>query len=136
MGFFSCKAEPDIWMRKSGDLWEYVDVYIDDLAFVVRDPKSFVNTMTRKYKYKLKGTGSIFFHLGCDFFRDGDGVLCMDPRKYIDEIVDGYKMMFGEKPNTNMSSPLEKGDHPDLDDTALLNIDGIQRYQSLIGSLQ
>ena len=45
-------------------------------------------------------------------------------------------MMFGEKPNTNMSSPLEKGDHPDLDDTALLNIDGIQRYQSLIGSLQ
>ena len=91
MGFFSCKAEPDILMRKSGDLWEYVAVYVDDLDFVVRNPKSFVNTMTRKYKYKLKGTGSIFFHLGCDFFRDGDGVLCMDPRKYIDKIVDGYK---------------------------------------------
>ena len=136
MGFFSCKAEPDIWMRKSGDLWEYVAVYVDDLAFVVRDPKSFVNTMTRKYNYKLKGTGSISFHLGCDFFRDDDGVLCMAPRKYTEKMVDGYKMMFGEKPKINMFSPLEKGDHPELDNTDQLNIDGVQRYQSLIGSLQ
>ena len=35
-----------------------------------------------------------------------------------------------------MSSPLEKGDHPELDDTDLLNNEGVQRYQSLIGSLQ
>ena len=35
-----------------------------------------------------------------------------------------------------MSSPLEHGDHPKLDTSPLLNINGIKIYQSLIGSLQ
>jgi hypothetical protein len=33
-------------------------------------------------------------------------------------------------------SPLEKGDHPELDDTPFLEADGIQDYQSVIGSAQ
>ena len=32
--------------------------------------------------------------------------------------------------------PLEKGDHPELDDTELLDKSGIEQYQSLLGSLQ
>ena len=35
-----------------------------------------------------------------------------------------------------MYSPLEKGDHPELDDSELLDATSIQNYQSLIGSLQ
>ena len=31
---------------------------------------------------------------------------------------------------------MEKGDHPELDDSELLDAEGIQQYQSLIGSLQ
>jgi Reverse transcriptase (RNA-dependent DNA polymerase) len=30
IGFFPCKAEPDIWMRKKGNLYEYIAVYVDD----------------------------------------------------------------------------------------------------------
>ena len=67
MGFTSCKAEPDIWMRKYGYLWEYVAVYVYDLAFVVRSFEEFVKELESKYTYKLKGPGSISFHLGCDF---------------------------------------------------------------------
>jgi hypothetical protein len=26
IGFFPCKAEPDIWMRKKGNLYEYIAV--------------------------------------------------------------------------------------------------------------
>ena len=76
------------------------------------------------------------FHLGTDFFRDDDGTLCMAPKKYIERLADTYEKMFGEKPNTKMYPPLEKGDHPELDDSELLDADGIQQYQSLIGSLQ
>ena len=90
MGFFPSKNEPDIWMRESNGLWEYVAVYVDDLAFVMRDPEAFVNVLVKKYNYKLKGTGSISFHLGCDFFRDKDNTLCMAPRKYIEKMIDGY----------------------------------------------
>ena len=51
-------------------------------------------------------------------------------------MVDGYKTMFGANPKGNVSSPLEKGDHPEIDDTHLLDEDGIAKCQSLIGSLQ
>ena len=40
-GFFPCKAEPDVWMRPSedGKSYEYVGVYVDDLAMAMKEPK-------------------------------------------------------------------------------------------------
>jgi Reverse transcriptase (RNA-dependent DNA polymerase) len=32
LGFFPCKAEPDIWVRKKCSIYKYIAVYIDDLA--------------------------------------------------------------------------------------------------------
>ena len=43
IGFSPSKNEPDIWMREANGLWEYVAVYVDDLAFVMKDPESFAN---------------------------------------------------------------------------------------------
>ena len=136
MRFFPCKAEPDIWMRENHGVYEYIAVYVDDLAICARDPKEITDALEHKYNFKLKGTGDIKYHLGCDFFRDELGVLCFSPKKYIEKMVDGYKTMFGANPKSNVSSPLEKGDHPEIDDTHLLDEDGIAKYQSLIGSLQ
>ena len=33
------------------------------------------------------------------------------------------------------ASPIEKGDHPELDTSELLDMDGIRKYQSMIGAL-
>ena len=84
----------------------------------------------------MKGTGPTEFHLGCDYFRDEDGTLCVGPRKYIDKMVMEYERLYGVKPSTKASSPLEKNDHPELDDSPILDEDGIRQYQSLIGTLQ
>ena len=51
----------------------------------------------KKYKYKLKGTGPIKFHLGYDFC-DKEGVLCMSPKKFVDKRITSYKGFFEEKP--------------------------------------
>jgi hypothetical protein len=136
LGFHPCKAEPDIWMHENNGLYEYIGVYVDDLAIAMRDPQSLIDILTNKYGFKLKGTGNMSFHLGCDFFRADEGVLCMAPRKYIEKMVSGYETKFGEKPQRKISSPLEKGDHPKLDTSKFLDTTGIQRFQSLIGSLQ
>ena len=136
MGFFPCKAEPDIWMRKNDDIYEYIAVYVDDLAIAAKDPKQITEILMEEYKFKLKGTGPISYHLGCDFFRDEDNTLCFSPKKYINKMIDGYMTLFKSKPKTNVSSPLEKGDHPELDHSELLDEEGISIYQSLIGSLQ
>jgi hypothetical protein len=106
-GFLPCVAEPDIWMRRDGDIWEYVAVYVDDLAYAMRDPQTFVNVLKEQHKFKLKGTGNIAFHLGCDFFREDDGTLCMAPSKYIEKMLCNYERMFGEKPDSTYT-PLSR----------------------------
>lgn len=136
MGFVPCKAEPDIWMRRNGDVYEYIATYVDDLAVAGKDPKGIVNTLKDKYNFKLKGTGPIAFHLGCDFFREDDGTLCIAPRKYIDKMISTYEDLFGSKPKQTVLSPLEKGDHPELDTSDLLDEKGVEIYLSLIGQAQ
>jgi hypothetical protein len=137
MGFFPSLADPCIWMRRVDDHYEYIAVYVDDLAIASKAPNDIIRALTEDYKFKLKGTGPIEFHLGCDFFRDKEGVLCFAPRKYIDKLVASYERMFGSKPNTTkITSPLVKGDHPEIDESVFLEEKGIQQYQSLIGQLQ
>jgi hypothetical protein len=135
-GFIPSKGENDIWMQTSGDKYEYVAVYVDDLAFAVEKPHKFVTILEDKYKFKLKGTGLLHFHLGFDFYRDEDNTLCMSPKTYISHMHDNYVRLFGEKARLNVFSPLDKGDHPELDTSEFLNEDDIQKYQSLIGSMQ
>jgi hypothetical protein len=136
LGFFPCKAEPDIWMRKSENTYEYIAVYVDDLAIAMKKPKEFVDILERTYQFKTKGTGPITFHLGMDFFRDEDNTLCLSSIKYIEKLMMNYERMFGQQPKQNVSSPLEKGDHPETDASDLLDAKGIQMYQSMIGALQ
>ena len=135
MGFSPTKAEPDIWIRRNGDHYEYVATYVDDLVIVSRDPQAIVDSITKEHGLKVKGTGNIDYHLGCDYFRDEDGVRCLAPKKYIEKMISQYERLFGDKPR-QYNSPLEKGDHPELDLTDELDIEGIKIYQSMIGALQ
>ena len=60
----------------------------------------------------------------------------MSPKKYIERAIENFQRMTGSKPKAKYSSPLEPGDHPELDTSEELDIDGIKQYQSLIGILQ
>ena len=66
MGFKPSRADPDIWMKysKDGSHYEYIAVYIDDLAIYMEDPKSFCD--------KLREVAPINYHLGCGYTRDED----------------------------------------------------------------
>ena len=59
--------EPDIWLRRNGEIYEYITVYVDNLAIAMKEPKSFVKVLKEKYNFHLKGTGPLEFHLGADF---------------------------------------------------------------------
>jgi hypothetical protein len=102
----------------------------------MKDPKELTDILEKKYKFKLKGTGLISFHLGMDYTRDEDNTLCISPTKYIDKLVKNYEKLFGLKPSTRVTSPLEKGDHPELDTSELCTTEQITQYQSMIGALQ
>ncbi len=58
------------------------------------------------------------------------------PQKYIiEKILPWFKETYGEKPS-KATSPLEKGDHPELDTTDFTDAVGTKQYQSMIGQLQ
>ena len=50
-------------MREKADHWEYIGTYIDNLAIASRDPQAIVDKLAKEYKFKLKGTGPISYHL-------------------------------------------------------------------------
>ena len=135
MGFTCSKAEPDIWFRRVQDHYEYIAIYVDDLVIASNDPQGIIDVLEKKYRFKLKGTGEISFHLGTKYFRDEDGVLCATSSKYVKKMEETFTRLFGHKPQS-YSSPLEKGDHPELDTSEELDANGIKLYQSLIGALQ
>jgi hypothetical protein len=60
----------------------------------------------------------------------------MTTKKYIDKMLDSYQHIFGSKPH-QYSTPLEHGDHPEIDDSEELGLDDIKKFQSMrIGALQ
>ena len=116
MGFVPSRAEPEIWMRLNEDnIYEYIDVYVDDLAILAKDPVSITNTMRNVHKFKLKETGEISYHLGMDFITDDDLALYFTPVKYINKIYNSFYRLFGHKPTQNSKPYVEKNDHPELD---------------------
>jgi hypothetical protein len=141
-GFKPSLGDPDVWMRKhlERQIWEYICVYVDDLALAMVDGAAFLKKLQLPidkggYGYKIKGDGPLLFHLGCDYYRDADGTLVYQPKKYIVKMMEAYFRYFKEKPK-QCSSPLPSDDHPELDDTILIDCLGITIYMSLVGMLQ
>ena len=73
--------EPDAWMRKScsngSPHHEHIAMHVDDLLIVSKTPEDIVSFLQDKCKFKLKGTGPIKHHAGCDFARDELFNLCL-----------------------------------------------------------
>jgi hypothetical protein len=115
--------------------WEYVGTYVDDIMIAMKDPAEFIETLKKEYKFKFKGDGPIDFHLGLNYIRDKDGTLRTEPVKYLDKMFDTYERMFGTQPKP-AATPLEKGDHPELDESPLCDEEDASKVLSMIGQLQ
>ena len=135
--FKPSKADPDVWMRPEpgGTCYEYIAVYVDDLAIAAKDPQAFCNELKKRYNLKLKGVGHLEYHLGCTYKKDPDGTLAADPRGYVNKILESYERMFKEKPR-KFRPPLEGGDHPEPHTPELCDEHQTHQFQTLIGQLQ
>ena len=135
--FEPSKADPDVWMRPEpgGTCYEYISVYVDDLAIAAKDPQAFCHELKKRYNLKLKGVGPLEYRLGCTYKKDPDGTLAADPRRYVNKILESYERMFKEKPRKSRP-PLEGGDHPELHTPELCDEHQTNQFQTLVGQLQ
>ena len=120
LNFRPCKADPCVWLREMKDEYEYIAIYVDDPLLASEEPHKIIQE----------------YHLGCDYKLDNDGTLVTQPTKYINNILDSYKKMFPNENFINVKSPLEKNDHPELDNSELCIEEQITKYMSMIGQLQ
>ena len=90
----------------------------------------------RRLQTQSQRDGPLSHHLGADYTRDKGQTLVCQPKKYIDRLHESYQSMFKQDLPKNMRTPLEKNDHPELDDTELLSGESIQHYLTIIGQLQ
>ena len=120
LSFKPSQVDHDVWTRPEpgGTCYEYLAVYVDDLAIAAKDPQAFYNELKKRYNLKHKGAGPLEYHLGCTHKKDSDGTLATDPSRYVNKILESYERMFKEKPGKSRP-PLEGGDHPELDTSEL-----------------
>jgi hypothetical protein len=81
----------------------------------------------KNINFKLRGTGPLQYHLGCDYFLDDNGTICFGLRKYIEKMIEQYERMLGSKARV-YTSPLERRDHPEIDTSEDLEPDNIKVY--------
>ena len=136
LSFRPCKAAPCVWLREMKDKYEYIAIYVDDLLIASEEPQKIIQDLKEKFKLKIKGEGPLEYHLGCDYKLDKDGTLVAQPKKFINKELESYKKMFPDENIINAKSPLEKNDHPELDNSELCNEEQITKYMCMIGQLQ
>lgn len=102
---------------------------------IMHDPEQFFKDLTEKYKYLLKGVGPPEYHLGGNFGRDADGTLYWSAKTYVKKMLDNFERLNGHPPR-KYNSPLDKDDHPEVDESELLDSKSTKLYQSMIGALQ
>ena len=54
-------ADQCMWLRKNSkpNLYEYIDVYVDDLCTAEQNPKQLINILKTMYQLKVKGDGPL-----------------------------------------------------------------------------
>ena len=88
------------------------------------------------FKYTLKGVGVPEYYSGADINYDEDkGCWTMSAKTYIKNVTCKIELLL-EVTLKNYGSPMEAGDHPEVDETDLLVGDEIAKYQMLIGCAQ
>ena len=81
-------------MRDKGDHYEHISSCVDNLLITLRMPSLIIDDLENQHNFKRKGTGSVTFHLGCNFFHDEEGVMCYAPLKHIEKMIDNYTHVF------------------------------------------
>ena len=127
LSFNPCKVDPCVWFREMKDKDKYIAIYVDDLLIASEEPQKINQDLKEKFECKIKGDGPLEYHLGCEYKLDKDGTLVAQPTKSINKILESYNKMFPVKNFINAKSPLEKNDHPELDNSELCNEEQITK---------
>ena len=149
LGFTSCLADPDIWMREAQKddgtpYWEYVLLYVDDALCISMNPEHVLRNEIGKYFFiKPKSVGPPKIYLGNKVSKvtleNGVQAWSFSSSQYVQNAISNVEEQLhkiGKSLPKRATSPLSPGYRPEIDVTPELSPDQASYYQSLIGILR
>jgi hypothetical protein len=152
MGYTSCKADPDLWLKavtKPEDnvqYYAYILCYVDDILCIHHNPMSVMSEIKSYLPLKPSSVGNLDIYLGAKLnqTRLPNGVMAwgLSPSKYVAQAVKSCQLHLTEKLNGIYSIPA-KADNPfpvdydpstDLSD--IFDPECSSFYQHLIGVMR
>jgi hypothetical protein len=134
MGFVCSRADQDLWLKKSTTYngYDYIATHVDDIIIAAGDPGSYMDDIEQEFALQNK-SDSPSYYLGNDIKKVGKYLHILS-KKYVSEALRSYQLKHGDIRKENI--PMSPKEHPELDDSPLLNADGIKEYQHIIGVCQ
>ena len=107
LGFHSCKADPDVWLREGvkpdgSSYWEMALIYVDDVLVISHQGQKIIRDQIGKYfKFKEASIGNPDIYLGGELERvklqNGVRAWSFSSAKYVREAVDNVKSYIAKK---------------------------------------
>ena len=148
LGFKSCPADPDVWMRPAlkadgTKYWEYALLYVDDILLVSDKGENVLRNEIGKYftmKPSSIGPPSIYLggHVRKVTLENGVKAWAFSSSQYVQAAVknvETYLDKSGQK-LPKAKTPLSSTYRPEVDTSAELNATDAAYFQSLIGILR
>ena len=138
MGFHSVRYDCDIWMQMREDKtrYDYICTHVDDFKIVARDPYHWLTQISGVFL--LKSTGPPSYYLGNNYvWSTSENAWVLGCSTYIKECIHHLEeddMIEGRL--WEHKNPLPAEVHPELDESPLLDDQGLKLYQTLIGMAQ
>ena len=138
LGYRPTKADPDVWIKKVDDHYEYICRYVDDVIVFSKDPMAVMKELQKTYT--MKGVGKPQYYLGGDVVELGDewekeGIsAAFSAETYIINTLPKLAKLCGLEVFKKAAIPFSEDYHPELDESPLIPPEKISIYQSLIGS--
>ena len=149
LGFQSCQADPDIWIREAQKddgtpYWEYALLYVDDVLCISCDAENVLKNQIGKYFVIKEGSvGPPSLYLGNKVSKvtldNGVDAWSFSSSQYVQNAVknvEEYLRKKGKSLPAKASSPLSNNYRPEVDVTCELDSLDASYYQSLIGILR
>ena len=157
LGFTSCKADSDVWMRKAVtdngfEYWEYVLLYVDDCLVISHRGEDVIrNEIGKHFIIKESSIGPPNIYLGGKVrkrvINSTEGNVeawSFSSSQYVKAAVDNVEKYLRTEKEINRNqrfpkprdAPFSNGYRPELDETTELDPVDAAYYQSLIGILR
>ena len=150
LGFESCKADQDVWMRKAvhpktnAEYWEYVLLYVDDCLCASHRPKEVLEKEIGKYWTMKPGSvGPPTIYLGNKVSKvtleNGVKAWSFSSSQYVQGAVNNVEAYLKRKNQSlprKCSTPLATNYRPEIDISEELNSAEAPYFMSLVGILR